>query len=45
MRTTNAPTATSRMLSASRPSAIPSSTSTAATQLRTVGTCDPVSNV
>ena len=41
-RTRTAPAATSRMLSASRPKAIPPSTSTAATQLRTVGTCAPV---
>ena len=37
--TTNAPAAISRMLIASRPSAIPPRTSRAATQLRTVGTC------
>ena len=44
-RTTNAPVAISRMLSASRPSAIPARISSAATQLRTVGTCMPVSKV
>ncbi len=44
-RTINAPVAISRMLIASRPSAIPASTSSAATQLLTVGTCAPVSIV
>ena len=43
--TISAPVAISRMLSASRPSAIPARISRAATQLRTVGTCAPVSNV
>ena len=43
--TSSAPTATSRRLIASRPSAIPPSTSKAAMQARTVGTCIPVSNV
>ena len=45
IRTTRAPTAISRIDSESRPSAIPPSTNKAAMQLRTVGTCDPVSNV
>ena len=44
-RTTNAPVAISRMLSASRPSAIPARINSAATQLRTVGTCIPVNKV
>ena len=43
--TTSAPTAISLMLSASRPSAIPARISSAATQLRTVGTWAPVSKV
>ncbi len=43
--TSSAPTASSRILIASLPSAIPASTSEAAMQLRTVGTCAPVSKV
>ena len=43
--TSKAPAAISRMLIASRPSAIPASTSKAATQLRTVGRWAPVSKV
>ena len=43
--TSTAPAATNRRLSASRPSAKPARTRSAATQLRTVGTCAPVSKV
>ena len=43
--TMSAPDATSRKLMASRPSAMPARTSSAATQLRTVGTCAPVRSV
>ena len=44
-RMTSAATLSRRMLKASRPSAIPARTSSATRQLRTVGTCAPVSKV